>query len=141
MSPKRERRQRARREADRRSESRIQWLGILLVVCGVGMLLSGLYLLSTILGIAQPTFLPPLQRFWQPTPLSIRVGAIGDLLAGAATIALGTRGIRKPLTKRLLYVVMGCAVLGLASDMLGGLYAIFAQATWYLTLFTVLFRR
>jgi hypothetical protein len=105
------------------------------------MLLSGLYLLSTILSIAQPAFLPPLQRFWEPTPFSIRVGAIGDLLAGAATIALGARGIRKPLAKRLLYIVMGCAVLGLASDMLGGLYAIFAQATWYLTLFTVLFRR
>jgi hypothetical protein len=116
-------------------------MGILLVICGAGMFLSGLYLLSTILGIAQPAFIPPLQRFWDPTPLSIQVGAVGDLLAGAATIGVGTLGIRKPLAKRLLYVVMGCAVLGLASDMLGGLYAIFAQATWYLTLFTVLFRR
>jgi len=105
------------------------------------MFLSGLYLLSTILGIAQPAFMPPLQRFWKPTPLSMQVGAVGDLLAGAATIGLGTSGIRKPLAKRLLYVVMGCAVVGLISDMLGGLYAVFAQATWYLTLFTVLFRR
>jgi hypothetical protein len=36
---------------------------------------------------------------------------------------------------------MGFAFVGLISDMLGGLYAIAAQATWYLGLFTILFRR
>jgi hypothetical protein len=113
----------------------------LLVLCGVGMLASGLYLIGTILGITPPGFIPPLQRFWEPTALSVRIGAAGDLLAGAGTIVLGALGIRKRLAKRPLYLVMACAFLGLISDMLGGLYAISAQATWYLTLFTVLFRR
>jgi len=137
MSPKRERRKRARQEADRKSEGGIQWLGILLVLCGVAMFASGLYLI----GIIPPRFFPRLQRFWEPTPTALRIGAVGDLLAGTAIIALGSVGIRKRLAKRPLYVVMACAFLGLIADMLGGLYAISAQATWYLTLFTVLFRR
>jgi hypothetical protein len=105
------------------------------------MLASGLYLLGGILGITLPGFVPPLQRFWEPTPLSVRIGAGGDLLAGAGTIVLGALGIGKRLAKKPLYVVMAFAFLGLISDMLGGLYAISAQAAWYLTLFTVLFRR
>lgn len=141
MSPKRERRKRARQAAVRRAEGGIQWLGILLVLCGVGMFASGLYLIGTIAGLALPEFFPQLQRFWEPTATTVRIGAIGDLLAGAVTIYMGARGIRNRMTKRQLYVVMVCAFLGLISDMLGGLYAISAQATWYLTLFTVLFRR
>ena len=105
------------------------------------MFASGLYLVGTILDVMLPISLPPLQRFWEPTALSVRIGAAGDLLAGTATIVLGALGIRRRLAKRPLYLVMVCAFLGLISDMLGGLYAISAQATWYLTLFTVLFRR
>ena len=137
MSPKRERRKRARREADRKSEAGIQWLGVLLILCGVGMFASGLYLI----GILPPRFFPRVQRFWEPTPTALLVGAIGDLLIGAVVIVLGALGIRRRLAKRSLYIVMACAFLGLIADMLGGLYAVSAQATWYLVLFTVLFRR
>jgi len=137
MSPKRERRKRARQAKDRKSEARIQWLGVLLVLCGVGMFVSGLYLL----GLIPPRLFPRLPRFWEPTPTALRLGAIGDLVAGTVVIVLGALGIRKRLAKRPLYAVMACAFLGLIADMLGGLYAISAQATWYLALFTVLFHR
>lgn len=141
MSPKRERRKRVRQEAVRRAAGGIQWLGILLVLCGAGMSASGLYFIGTIVGLTPPEFFPRFERFWEPTATTVRIGAIGDLLAGTVTIVMGARGIRKRMAKRQLYVVMACALLGLISDMLGGLYAISAQATWYLTLFTVLFRR
>jgi len=121
----------------RKSEAGIQWLGILLALCGVGMFASGLYLI----GILPPQLFPRVQRFWEPASTALRIGAIGDLLAGTVVIALGALGIRKRLAKRSLYIVMACAFLGLIADMLGGLYAISAQVTWYLALFTVLFRR
>lgn len=137
MSPKRERRKRARQEAARKGEVAVQWLGILLILCGAGMFASGLYLA----GILPPRFFPRVQRFWEPTSTALRIGTIGDLLAGAVVIVLGALGIRKRLAKRSLYIVMACAFLGLIADMLGGLYAISAQAAWYLSLFTALFRR
>jgi len=105
------------------------------------MFASGLYLIGIIAGLTLPEFLPRFQRFWEPTATTVRIGAVGDLIAGGITIVMGARGARNRMTKRQLYVVMGCAFLGLISDMLGGLYAISAQATWYLTLFTALFRR
>lgn len=137
MSPKRERRKRARQEAIRKGKEGVQGLSILLILCGVGMFASGLYLI----GILPPQFFPHVQRFWEPTSTALLVGAMGDLLVGAVVIALGALGIRKRLAKRSLYIVMACAFLGLIADMLGGLYAISAQAAWYLSLFTVLFRR
>ena len=137
MSPKRQRRQRARQEAHQKAGSKIQLLGIAFVLCGIGMFGSGLYLA----GVIPMRFFPPIQPFWEPTPTTHLIGTIGDLVAGIAVIVLGALGIRKRLAKRPLYVVMACAFLGLISDMLGGLYAISAQVTWYLSLFTVLFRR
>lgn len=137
MSPKRERRKRARQEAARRGKTGIQWLGIFLVLCGVGMFVSGLYLS----GILPARFFPHIQCFWEPTGTTLLLGAIGDLLTGAGIILLGALGIRKRLAKRALYMVMASAFAGLIADMLGGLYGISAQAAWYLSLFTVLFRR
>jgi hypothetical protein len=101
------------------------------------MVYSGLYLA----GVVPPRFFPQVQRFWEPTRTALLAGTIGDLVAGAVVITLGALGIQKRLAKRALYAVMGCALVGLVSDMMGGLYAIAAQATWYLSLFTVLFRR
>ena len=137
MSPKRERRKRAREEAARKGETGIQWLGILLVLCGAGMFASGLYLS----GILPPRFFPRIQHFWEPTATALHLGVVGDLLTGGGIILLGASGIRKRLAKRALYIVMACAFAGLVADMLGGLYGISAQAAWYLSLFTVLFRR
>ena len=137
MSPKRERRKRARQAAERRSEGGIQWLGVLFILSGAAMLASGLYLL----GIIPPQYFPPLQRFWEPAANVVLAGAIADLMAGALVVGIGIVGMRKRLEKRLLYLIMAGAFVGLVGDMLGGLYAVGAQATWYLSLFTVLFRR
>lgn len=137
MSPKRERRKRARLEAAHKAELRIQGLSILMILCGVGMFASGLYLA----GILPPALFFNVKQFWEPTRTCLHLAIAGDLLAGAVVIALGALSIRKRLAKGRLYIIMACAFLGLITDMLGGLYAISAQAAWYLALFTVLFRR
>jgi len=137
MSPKRERRRQARRETSLSKESGIQPLGVLLLLCGLGMFYSGLYLAGV---IPEPLF-PRIERLWDPTSTALLIAAAGDLVAGATVATLGVLGIRKRLAKRPLYIVMACAFLGLVSDLLGGLYAVSAQVTWYLGLFTVLFRR
>jgi ABC-type phosphate/phosphonate transport system permease subunit len=137
MSPKRDRRRQARQEASRRSESRIQWLSVLLILAGMGMVYSGLYLA----GVLPQGFFPQIQRFWEPTSTTLLVGTIGDLVAGVVVITLGALGLRNRLSKPRLYIIMACALVGLISDMLGGLYGIPAQVIWYLSLFTVLFRR
>lgn len=112
----------------------IRILSVLFPISAFGVFYSGLMFLE----IAP---LPPM-RFWDGGPTALMVAAILDLAGGLLGFAAGVPALiqvwkkepERARMRRCLQVFVMASLLGVAGDLIGGLYAIAAQIGLYSSL-------
>lgn len=112
----------------------IRILSILFPVSAFGVFYSGLMFLEI-------AALPPM-RFWDGGPTSLMVAAILDLAGGLLGFATGVPALVQAWKKepdlvrlrRYLRLFVVASLIGIAGDLIGGLYAIAAQIGLYSSL-------
>ena len=106
-------------------------LRYLLLLSGLGIFTSGVYFWGVCPFIN--ALFPPIE-FWNPPPALLLVAAGGDIVAGLAILALAFLTIREPFRRSYLKSIAALALLAVAFDLLGGLYALSAQLGLYVSL-------
>lgn len=105
---------------------------------GIGIFISGVYFWGVCPFIN--AFFPSIQ-FWDPPQAVLLTAAPyriprdgGDIVTGMAIFAFGLLTIKEPLRRAYLKSIAALALLAVACDLLGGLYALSAQLGLYVSL-------
>ncbi len=98
---------------------------------GIGIFISGVYFWGVCPFIN--ALFPPIE-FWSPPPVLLLAAAWGDIVTGLALFAFGLLTIREPFRRAYLKSIAALALLAVAFDLLGGLYALSAQLGLYVSL-------
>lgn len=109
----------------------IKILSILFPISAFGVFYSGLMFLEIV-----P--LPPM-RFWDGGPTALMIAAILDLAGGLLGFATGIPALvqvwkkepNRARMRRYLWLFVMASLMGVAGDLIGGLYAIAAQIGLY----------
>jgi len=113
-------------------------LRYLFLLSGFGIFISGVYFWGVCPFIN--ALFPPIV-FWNPPQAVLLTAAPyriprdgGDIVTGMAIFAFGLLTIKEPFRRAYLKWIAALALLAVAFDLLGGLYALSAQLGLYLSL-------